>query len=73
MVGSLFLFVFTPIVSLNQTANQIFLYLCNGFAKANYIFLVGVLCSDTLAPLFDEAKNALKVHLNVIKYTFSTP
>ena len=34
---------------------NIFCTFATALQKANYIFLVGVLCSDTLAPLFDEA------------------
>lgn len=64
----------TPIVSLNQRGCQIYVYLCRGFAKANYIFLVGgVGVAIHLHPFFDEAKQPLKVHLYVKKYTFSTP
>ena len=37
------------------------LYLCNGFAKSQlYFFWLGCLCSDTLTPLFDEAKQPQK-------------
>ena len=47
--------------SLNQTGNQFYFVplqrLCK---KPTIFFLVGVLCSDTLAPLFDEAKTLQK-------------
>ena len=40
---------------------RMILYLCNGFAKSQlYFFWLGCLCSDTLTPLFDEAKQPQK-------------